>query len=475
MGTFSRDPFGNDAALDLLGDLQDGTPVANTLRSCFTTVERKGYLDIDDGAQAWAAAELVAAALGHPHASLPADALAVAHRLRTPTKLAAPAIQAVTLLHRAPPEDSELSGGWHEAGELDALREDFAGLLHRLHSPPVPIAPSARPKPRYIKGDLLQVPLPDGRLVYLRVLDVPEEQVALCTGVDSVPVDPKQVLSRPIRDRFTVSDLGTQPWPVVANRKLDASLKVPLATVRVSALPPYRLEVGADVTEVEFAQVRHLGLPLRWKLPQILAFLAMTPDVTQPLPREPVPTPEQLLQAFSTPRALHWADLRATSSPGPWANWHPSQTVDMDVPQNYQQRLAFSPDTLADVTLAWARGWVGGSREEVFGGIRVYADAALVALSRGVAPPELVPADVLAWLAAPAKAFGPSPARFFAKDLRDRVTILGACMDRLQSLLDPWCVLNLAWSAGTDGGEAFRSGVLAWLAACDQALAGPKT
>src|SRR5512141_2070910 len=66
MGAWGHRTFENDSALDWLGDLKDGEPglVKETLARV-ANAEAEDYLDVDDCCAALAAAELVAAALGH--------------------------------------------------------------------------------------------------------------------------------------------------------------------------------------------------------------------------------------------------------------------------------------------------------------------------------------------------------------------------------------------------------------------------
>ena len=55
MGTFSRDPFGNDDALDLLGDLENARAPAKLLSDSFVRLKgefAKGYAQFPESCRA---------------------------------------------------------------------------------------------------------------------------------------------------------------------------------------------------------------------------------------------------------------------------------------------------------------------------------------------------------------------------------------------------------------------------------------
>src|SRR3954471_6521209 len=72
MGAWGEKAFQNDSALDWLSDLEsDGLPVLRDILTIVGDTPADDSLDVDDGAPAIAAAEIVAAALGHGRDRVP--------------------------------------------------------------------------------------------------------------------------------------------------------------------------------------------------------------------------------------------------------------------------------------------------------------------------------------------------------------------------------------------------------------------
>jgi hypothetical protein len=133
MGAWGRGPFENDFAADWVYELEaasDWSVVQSALTSVVTT---SGYLDAMYGSTALAAAEVVAAALGHPAPGLPETVTAwvAAHGSN-------PSADDVTLARRAVvrvnANDSELRDLWREAADK-SFEDGTEDLRRRLTSP----------------------------------------------------------------------------------------------------------------------------------------------------------------------------------------------------------------------------------------------------------------------------------------------------------------------------------------------------
>lgn len=130
-GTWGAGSFQSDHALDTASNWAE----AGSVRVIAMTLEAAcaaDDLESPDGEEAVVAAEVVAAALGRPHARLPEDLAAWIRRqpgdaLRT---LASPASAALSCVRD--PETSELRQLWAEQDDAEWLRhmDDLAARLH---------------------------------------------------------------------------------------------------------------------------------------------------------------------------------------------------------------------------------------------------------------------------------------------------------------------------------------------------------
>jgi hypothetical protein len=134
MGAWGSGPFENDDACDWVYELEEShdlTACLSTLMSVRTTTD---YLELDGGAQAIAAAEVVAALSGRARSDLPeaVDAWISQHPI-DPT--ADDLALAVAALDRVLAPDSEIRALWAESGDepwrsgVDDLRDRLLGLL----------------------------------------------------------------------------------------------------------------------------------------------------------------------------------------------------------------------------------------------------------------------------------------------------------------------------------------------------------
>lgn len=123
MGAWDSTPFGNDAALDWLGEAADGeldAAVSAALRAVMTG----SYLDADEGSAAVAAAALLAAALTGDTSALPEDAANLLPNWTPSASLRGVAAEALTAV--LGPE-SELASLWGDS-------QDWRGSVERLRT-----------------------------------------------------------------------------------------------------------------------------------------------------------------------------------------------------------------------------------------------------------------------------------------------------------------------------------------------------
>jgi hypothetical protein len=134
VGTWEVGPFGNDAAADLLGALDEAEPAEalGLLRDALARAAgRVGYLDVDDGQAAVAAAAVVAAQrLRGVRLDLSCVPPWLAEGgLDIPRELDGLALAA---LDRVVGEDSELRGPWGDGEELQGFLATLAPLRAAL-------------------------------------------------------------------------------------------------------------------------------------------------------------------------------------------------------------------------------------------------------------------------------------------------------------------------------------------------------
>jgi hypothetical protein len=134
MGAWDDTIFGNDTALDWLGDLEDGGGADRVRETLEAALADEEYVEAPAGEEALAAAEVVAAAAGRPTSDDGEAARAVAWARDHPdagdAELVALARRAV---ERITGEGSELHELWHEnEGQGDEWDRVVAKLRERL-------------------------------------------------------------------------------------------------------------------------------------------------------------------------------------------------------------------------------------------------------------------------------------------------------------------------------------------------------
>ena len=134
MGAWGEKAFENDSALDWLDDLEsEGVDALRDLLARVADTDEADYLDVDDGAPAIAAAEIVAAARGRGRDRLTKPVIAWLDEnaddfVEEDLVLAAHAVERVVA------GNSELRGLWEDGGPDSPWHTDVRTLLTRLGS-----------------------------------------------------------------------------------------------------------------------------------------------------------------------------------------------------------------------------------------------------------------------------------------------------------------------------------------------------
>lgn len=131
MGTWGHGSFANDSTMDWLGELADSGPsLLSEALDAVGAAEEGAYLEFDESAAALAAAEFVAAALGHGDDRLSEDALGWLedHREAARAVGAEGARRAVERVYA----HSEMRELWDENGNDTEWHADVRELLKRL-------------------------------------------------------------------------------------------------------------------------------------------------------------------------------------------------------------------------------------------------------------------------------------------------------------------------------------------------------
>jgi hypothetical protein len=132
MGTWGTGTFENDGASDWVYDLEEAKAPASFLAETLKSGLNEEYLESTDASNALAAAEVVAALLGHPAANLPQSVtswLSNHAGLELPPDLREQAVAAVDRAHSPPSELLEL---WEESGEMENWLAGLTNLEARL-------------------------------------------------------------------------------------------------------------------------------------------------------------------------------------------------------------------------------------------------------------------------------------------------------------------------------------------------------
>jgi hypothetical protein len=180
MGAWGAKAFENDSALDWLVELEaEGVDGLRDLLARVAETDEEEYLDVDDGAPAIAAAEIVAAATGRgrdrvPPAVLPWLDANAAEMVEEDLILAGRAVERVVAA------SSELRELWEEGGSDSPWHADVRVLLTRLGRPARIGAPPVRPHEPAEETEKVAL------LTFLRArgLEPSEEELVQIEGAD---------------------------------------------------------------------------------------------------------------------------------------------------------------------------------------------------------------------------------------------------------------------------------------------------
>lgn len=127
MGAWGHAPFENDAALDWMSWAEDDTNAA--IHAALRRAVATGYLDVDEGSAAVAAAAIVAAAYDGDVESLPETVAALVDEWQSDEAATELALDALTAVLGP---QSELASLWGEGTGGDAWKATIEELRKRL-------------------------------------------------------------------------------------------------------------------------------------------------------------------------------------------------------------------------------------------------------------------------------------------------------------------------------------------------------
>ena len=132
-GAWDVGPFDNDDALDWVWELKESTDLSVVEAALKSVTESSSYIEAPTATSAIAAAEVVAALKGKPHAQLPEEVASwvKAHSLDGKEQLVELALQVTTRVQDS--RDSELAQLWSDSEELrEAWVSGLSDLKQRL-------------------------------------------------------------------------------------------------------------------------------------------------------------------------------------------------------------------------------------------------------------------------------------------------------------------------------------------------------
>ncbi|HEX5753706.1 MAG TPA: DUF4259 domain-containing protein [Archangium sp.] len=436
MGAWGRGPFESDAAADFLAELREEESPGRLVRAALKAVARTPdteYLEVDAGATAWAAAELVAAARGAPAKDAPDDVLETAARLRATPALCEEAAGALSRLTRSRSELLEL---FEDGGHREKLAQQLAELKQRLAAPK---DSAARPA-RATKGDVLALPVGQGRFAFAQVIGPGE--LALFAGAGAEGEAARIVGGEGPARRIPCSlSHVTRQWPVTTKLPLRKDLARPIRYAFESV--PFSLysltsASAGNFEHVDYAEARRHPEYTRRSPEQLLALAREAAEGRLPAPGT-VRSPEEWERAFRAAHRHAWPARRARATPAPFGD-----------PVSFGEDLLpwmveFGVVNAIRVHHDLAHGRQGYGRPDAGGDQRTYDFAACVAVWSGALPRTAVPRGLGDRLPdAPAKHLGQA---------------VEAALRLLPLLVNESSELRMVWEEAEDGGKAFRQHV----------------
>lgn len=426
MGTFGPGPFDNDDALDLVGQFND--PVRR-LRAALKAAQGD-YVPTEIGAQAWAAAEVVALLFGRGDlAEIPPGCADLLLEMKPSEKFRGLALGAV---ERLLAEGSEMAELWAEAGEADEHRARLEELRARLVDAASGAIPIAKPK----RGDVLVLEH-EARRFAVQVIS--NREVVVFEGeVDPTTPDVTAWLSRQGHRVATFANVFL-PGHRFGNAPLAKEHRGKKRYVHLGMrLADYTVGSGASADgTASFEEVRDLELWVPYRLEGLATIAAG--GWKPPTP----PSPERRLVDLRETYGERWAEIREKISPHPFGHvetlkdlveWMVSFGVTEPITSVREQAVGFGPPFVTVETAIEHAGGLSLENEH-----RDFVFAGLVALwidgfGRDHWPSDLVVPEV-------------DPA-----SLPEAVMTAHVITRALRS---PDSELRQIWEAGEDGGAAF--------------------
>jgi hypothetical protein len=135
LGCWAIDSFGNDDAADWLCDLVEQNDLGFIQETIKRVLDIDSYLEAPDAAQALAAVEVVAAALGRPTTAGQAEESLAEWVARVkPVPDLSLVSQASAAIDRILGPESELRELWEESGEFEKWEANVTDLRSKLHA-----------------------------------------------------------------------------------------------------------------------------------------------------------------------------------------------------------------------------------------------------------------------------------------------------------------------------------------------------
>ena len=133
MGAWGNGSFENDDAADFVNEITEGKDLTPVREIFDTVLGASDYLEATDASQAIAAAEIVAATLGHPTSAAQQEEELVGWvaRVKPPADLGL-AKKAAQVLDRILASNSELSELWEESDDFADWKAVVSGLRSHL-------------------------------------------------------------------------------------------------------------------------------------------------------------------------------------------------------------------------------------------------------------------------------------------------------------------------------------------------------
>ena len=445
MGSWAEGPFDNDSAADFLDGLASSPK--SGIDDALRTIEKAApteYLDVDHGAAAWAACELVAASFGYGGEAARDDRIVdVLDGLKPNEKQR---VRALSILPRlADRKTSELAALWAENGAgpdhaVSQLDVAFADLRARLEQ----ASAGARAAPKPKAGDvLLLVGANEGdATIVLQVIGARE--VAVFEGAVANDDEAlRRVNTAPARRVLASAGKLHQRARVLGNVPLRKELKgKKLYAHDTGSLGEYMLATAAvgAVQMVTYEEALTFDREEHHDEEALRAVAAGTKAVAR------VRSPDAHEAEIHRRHANEWAMSRATTTPGPFG----------DVAQ-VESFLAWIDecglDNAIDRMHDLAVGAQGYGRPSEDSERRPYVFAGIVAVWRGGFPTK-------AWPAALEGRFPEAPNAKRLAFATNAARILASTIITRDS------ALRMIWDQAPDGGKALRR----WVADLQAAL-----